>query len=80
MSTKDKNKKSIRPKNNKVVWRPPAKVVAEVVGCGETTVRAVRRGDRPDETDLGKSITLADELLEKGTNLLIEEVKKVVNH
>lgn len=73
---KDKTK---GPKNNgNKIWPIPAKTVADVVGCSENMVRAIRREARSEDTELGTRIAVADRLLEDGANKLLQEVKRVV--
>ena len=73
MSNKNKDNKTKGTKK-----RVSSTVVAEVVGCGVSTVSMVLRGQRNADTPLGQTIEVADMLLEEGYNKLINEVKMVV--
>jgi hypothetical protein len=56
----------------------PAKMTAIAANSSHNTVEKVRAGKRVTGK-VAKRIMMADELLEQGTNKLIEEVKRVVN-
>lgn len=77
MIHKDKNKKTTCSEN-KAKLSIPAKVVAEMVGCSEAAVKAIRSGARNAHTDTGKQIVLVETLLSEGSNALLNEVKKIV--
>ena len=55
--------------------RIPHWMVAEVVGCSLSMVKAVRNNQRSNETALGQRIEVAEILLQ---DKLINEVKKLV--
>lgn len=74
---KYKNKKTNCPEN-KISLPVPAKLVADMVGCSEAAVKAIRSGARNSETSTGKAIELADTLMEEGSNALINAVKEIV--
>jgi hypothetical protein len=50
-------------------------MVAEAVGCALSTVKAVRNGQRSNETDLGQRIEVAEILIQ---DKLINEVKRLI--
>lgn len=74
--SKDNVKKTRCPKNEAI--RVPARVVAQVVGCSASTVKAIRQDERSDDTELGRRIRIAEDLLTDGSNLLLKEVKRIV--
>lgn len=53
-------------------------IVADIVGCSERQVQAVRKGDRSAETSLGKRIQMADTLLETKGSALLQEVQQLL--
>jgi hypothetical protein len=62
-------------KSNNQSKRIPHWLIAEVVGCAPGTVKAVRNGQRSNETNLGQQIMVAEILIQ---DKLINEVKKLV--
>jgi hypothetical protein len=54
------------------------KTIAYVVECSPNTVKAVRNGQRSNETDLGQRIELAEILIVEGQNKLLDKVKELV--
>jgi hypothetical protein len=55
--------------------RIPHWMIAQAVGCSISMVKAVRNGQRSNETDLGQRIEVAEALM---SDKLINEVKKLV--
>lgn len=54
-------------------------VIAEAVQCDESTVRKVLNQERSNETEIGQKIDIAAAIYDEKYNLLIKEVKRVVN-
>lgn len=52
--------------------------ISGTVGCSESMVKAVRNGERSNETTLGQKIEVAEILLEDGVNNLLKEVKRIL--
>lgn len=73
MSNKNRDNKTKGAKK-----RVPSTVVAEVVGCGVSTVSMVLNGKRNADTRVGQNIEVANMLLEEGFDKLVNEVKRVV--
>jgi len=73
----DKNKHKNQKRHKKLVTRA---LVAEVVGCGERTVKKVLGPvpQRNRDTDLGQRIEIADILLEEKFEKAVNEVKAIV--
>ena len=59
------------PQNKRI----PHWMIATVVGCSVSMVKAVRNGQRNNETELGQMIEVAEILIE---DKLILEIKKLV--
>jgi hypothetical protein len=76
MSTKNKHKDQKR--HRKLVTK---QIVADVVGCGVSTVKQVLSPvpTRNPDTDLGQRIEIADALLEEKFEQAITDVKKIVH-
>jgi hypothetical protein len=76
------NKKSIKticPENKIDAVIPiPAKVVAEVSGFSESTVKKVDAGTRSSDTEAGKKIVMARQLLSEGSTVLVDAVRNVM--
>lgn len=53
--------------------------VAAVCGCSTSMVRYVLNGKRNGETNLGERIWVSATLIADKENLLIQEIKKIVN-
>lgn len=53
----------------------PVKVLADVVGCSESTVKKVRTNKRSADSELGKKITKAEDLLNTCIEVAIDKVK-----
>lgn len=56
----------------------PAEVTAEIVDCSPSLVRQVRSGERKGIKGAGAKVVLVDDLLQSGTNALIEHIKSIV--
>ena len=65
-------------KGKKVEIAIPAAVTAEIVGCSPSLVKQVRTGERNSTKGAGAKIALVDDLLNTGTNALVEHIKNVV--
>lgn len=78
MLDKNRNNKTRSTKNKKEVLHVPAKVTADIVGCSVSTVKKVRTDVRTDESTVGQTVKLVDQLLYEGSSLLLKEVKKRV--
>ena len=70
----DKSKKRHKKYSKKVSHED----VAYTVGASKSTVKAIRNGNRSNETDLGQRVQIAEMLIEDGQNKLLEEVKRIV--
>lgn len=79
MQSKEKNAKTICTENKAVEIPLPAEIAAEIAGVSVSLVKQVRTGFRSAETPKGSKVEVVDELWEHGSNLLINEIKKVVN-
>lgn len=77
MESKNKTFKTRNTKNISVA-PIPAKEVAELLGCSESTVKKVRTGNRTGESVTGLQVRVFDELIAEGSSLLIKEVVKRV--
>lgn len=53
----------------------PAKVLADIVGCSESTVKKVRNNVRSGDSEIGKKIVKADDLLKTCIEVAIDHVK-----
>lgn len=78
MESKNKTIKTRNTKNNISVAPVPAKEVAELVGCSESTVKKVRTGDRSAESVTGLKVKLFDEMYKEGSSTLINEITRIV--
>jgi len=70
--------KSKEDKTKGTKKRVSSTVVAEVVGCGKSTVTMVLKGQRNPNTNTGQRIEVANMLLEEGMDKLVNEVKRIV--
>ena len=55
-----------------------SKVVADIVGCNDSTVRQVRSGALKSDTELTTNIMAVDTFLGKGLNQLVEAARNLV--
>jgi hypothetical protein len=85
MKTKIANKKSICNKNSVETITPqpveiqiPAKVIADVVDCSVVYVKKIRRGARPNDSELAQKIEVTDKLMTDGMDKLLKEVRELM--
>ena len=78
MQSKEKNNKSTCTENNETQVQLPADKVAEIAGVSKSLVKQMRRGKRSADTPNGKKIELTQDLWDSGSNLLLKEIKKIV--
>ncbi|NCP83800.1 MAG: hypothetical protein GW823_02635 [Bacteroidetes bacterium] len=74
--SKDTNKKTRSPKKNYVLSE---KEVAKLAGCSVTYVKKIREGSVDIKSPLSQRISAIDEIAFGSKNLLMEEIKRVVN-
>jgi len=73
-----KNQNEMYQKGKKAEIVIPAAVTADIVGCSESLVKQVRTGERKADKGAGAKVAMVDDLLNTGTNALLEHVKNVV--
>lgn len=79
MIDKDKYKKKNHSKNIPVI-PIPHEVIAVLTNSSLSMVKKVRNGEKLSTGEKGRRIKLAESLLEKGSNALIEAVKKAIKY
>jgi hypothetical protein len=75
MKAENTNIKTKHPKKRKI----PASMVCEICDCSVDLVRKGRRGELTGGGKLSERIAVAEIILPEKMNLLIEEVKRIVN-
>ena len=79
MQIKEKNNKTISTKKTEPEIPLPADKLAEMAGCSQSLVEKVNTNKRRSDTPTGEKIEIVKELWAEGSNLLIREIKKIVN-
>lgn len=57
----------------------PAEVVAYVVGCSKSYVKAIRRGAVKTNSRTANTVVVAEKLFEHGGNALVEAIKNAIS-
>ena len=78
MQSKEKNIKTTCTEMEKPLVPIPADKVAEIAECSVSLVKQINRGSRNNHSKKGEKVALVQELWTEGSNLLINEIKRIV--